>query len=105
MRTTFKVDGASGAYKFALPLQNLEHLAFLKVSLKGAVVPFEMEGTKADAGVVVYSAEVGEPGDGAEIAVSVPLFEYSSPFARLFAFLRCWLLREELGVSGVRMLG
>lgn len=68
MVTTFTVSGASGAYKFALPAKDHEHLAFMGVTMNKREVEFELEASSS-AGLVLYSAAVGEPKDGTKIAV------------------------------------
>lgn len=75
--TTYTVSGASGAYKFALPAKDHEHLAFLSVTMGKKDLGFELEASSASAsksaGLVLYSAAVGQPEDGSKITVGEPL--------------------------------
>lgn len=81
--TTYTVAGASGDYRFVLPQQHHDHLAFLAVTVGGKSVPFALEsdGTEHQ-GLVSYSAEVGEPGDGIKIMVKAVYTEVLSPFPK-----------------------
>lgn len=70
--TTYAVDGASGNYKFVLPQQDHDHLAFLGVTVGGTAVPFAMEnGNNANQrSLVSYAAEVGDLPSGSKVTVS-----------------------------------
>lgn len=86
----YTVNGASESYRFAVPQKNHEHLAYMSVSLAKEEVEFVMEDAGVGEGPVVYSAAVGEPGDGAKIMVG--LFYLFSFFFRLrFCMLFGWI--------------
>lgn len=74
----YTVDGASGSYNFGLPKRNHEHMAFMTVTLAKEEVEFNVEAFPSeDEGMVMYSAVIGEPGNGAKITVGWCI-EYSS---------------------------
>lgn len=66
--TTYTVSGASGAYKFALPAKDQDHLAFLSVTVDKKELEFQLEASPPE-GLVMYSAAVGQVDDGTKIAV------------------------------------
>ena len=68
MVTTYTVSGASGAYKFALPAKDQDHLAFLSVTVDKKELEFQLEASPPE-GLVMYSAAVGQVDDGTKIAV------------------------------------
>eukprot|EP00903_Cladosiphon_okamuranus_P016026 g14798.t1 len=79
--TTYTVSGASGAYKFALPAKDQDHLAFLSVTMGKKELAFELEASPEE-GLVLYSAAVGQPGDGTKIAVKAVYTDVLSPFPK-----------------------
>ncbi|CAN0000824.1 unnamed protein product [Ectocarpus sp. 6 AP-2014] len=74
--TTYTVQGTSGSYKFALPADAQDHLAFMSVTMDKAELEFELDAPSsgrdsAGEGLVLYSAAVERPQDKEEVKIAV----------------------------------
>ncbi|CAM9540554.1 unnamed protein product [Ascophyllum nodosum] len=95
--TTYTVDGASGNYRFALPKKDHEHLAFLSVTLAKEDIDYSLEASpKGGAeGLVMYSVDVGNPGNGAKIAVKAVYTDVLYPYPKEITQLEDQLIVYE----------
>ena len=75
MVTTYTVSGASGAYKFALPAKDQDHLAFLSVTVDKKELEFEPEASPSEE-LVMYSVDLGQAEGGTKIAVGIDFVCY-----------------------------
>ncbi|CAN0105351.1 unnamed protein product [Ectocarpus sp. 4 AP-2014] len=93
--TTYTVKGTSGSYKFALPADAQDHLAFMSVTMDKAELEFELDAPSpgrdgAGEGLVLYSAVVERPQNKEEVKIAVGAVVQVLPY-----FVRCCLLRHN----------